>query len=221
MLFNYSKLRINATLNTMKINKSKSTNIVFCLIGGMFIFFTLFGCAPQQPAKHPEDQIPIEQIIVQTANAAQTQTQAFYTPESTPTIHLPTANVTGTFTPTVTMVSGISLPQMQTQWALTPVPTMEYVPKNYNSQPAYVSPYSVNSEQYLWAFCAVNARNRLGDPDNAYVEPFEDAWINAVGDGSYSVTSWIRVRTTTYVYTCVAELVNGNWRVLELDFIAQ
>lgn len=87
---------------------------------------------------------------------------------------------------------------------------------------AYTSPYSVNSEQYLYAFCAVNALDRLGNPeDNTYIEPFEDAWIHAVGDGTYSVTSWVRVRTTTYVYTCVAELINGDWRVLELDFITQ
>jgi hypothetical protein len=200
---------------------SKAMNIIICFVGVVFIFSTLFGCAPLQTTPLPETHNPIEQVIAQTANAAQTQTQAFYTPEFTPTVSSPTAVGTSTFTPTVTMVSGSAIPQMQTQWALTPVPTFEFVAPNYSSQPAYVPPYPVNSEKYLYAFCAVNALDRLGNPDNAYIEPFEDAWINASGDGTYSVTSWVRVRTTTYVYTCVAELVNGNWRVLELDFITQ
>lgn len=76
------------------------------IISVVIVLFVSLGClAPaldgngnsQPPIS--EAQIPIEQIIAMTANAAQMQTQAFYTPTLLP--QMPT------FTPTVTMLAAV------------------------------------------------------------------------------------------------------------------
>lgn len=72
------------------------TVILFVSLGCLLPAFD--GSGDTQPLI-PEAQIPIEQIIAMTANAAQLQTQAFYTPTSIPLI--------STFTPTVTMQAAI------------------------------------------------------------------------------------------------------------------
>lgn len=64
--------------------------------------------------------IPLEQVIAQTASAAQQQTQSFYTPTITMTLPPPTAQGTSTYTPTVTTVSKESYVEWMTNVALTP-----------------------------------------------------------------------------------------------------
>jgi len=87
-----------------------------CLISLCCVSYLLINDnQPQSPTTTPQPQIPIEQIIAMTADAARMQTQVLYTP----TLYPPIILETPTFTPAVIVLptATIFIFQLQTNVA--------------------------------------------------------------------------------------------------------